>query len=103
MLTFDSCFFTSLLKPFQWPYPSIYSLPEELLMILESPLPFIAGIKNSKSEFSAGPRQVIVKGQSNRLVTYYLDENEIECFNFDSSELLVPQFGGLYSKFNKNF
>lgn len=40
-------FFTSILRPLCWPFPVIYSLPENCLQILNSPVPFIAGIQNS--------------------------------------------------------
>ena len=40
-------FFTSILRPLSWPFPVIYSLPENCLQILNSPVPFIAGIQHS--------------------------------------------------------
>ena len=35
--------FHSLLKPFKWPYPIIFNLPESLLSLLASPIPMIFG------------------------------------------------------------
>ena len=39
----DSMTFHSLLKPFKWPYPIIFNLPESLLPLLASPIPIIFG------------------------------------------------------------
>jgi hypothetical protein len=39
--------FTSLIKPFQWPFPIIYSLPESSKELLGSPIPIIVGICES--------------------------------------------------------
>lgn len=40
-------YFTCILRPLSWPFPVIYSLPENCLQILNSPVPFIAGIQHS--------------------------------------------------------
>lgn len=72
-------------------------------MILNSPQPFIAGVKTSYTDFQEEPKRIISKGQSNRLVTYYIDESEIEYCNFDTDEIFVPQFKGMLFKFKKNF
>lgn len=48
-------------------------------------------------------RTVIEKGQQNRMVIYYIEENEIECLNFEPSAISVPQFKGIFSKFQKSF
>lgn len=36
--------FISLIKPFKWPFPIIYSLPEDCLVMLGSPIPLLVGI-----------------------------------------------------------
>ena len=38
-------------SPFNWPYPIIFSLPESLFTLLESPIPIFAGINISKKYF----------------------------------------------------
>lgn len=35
--------FYSLLKPFKWPHPIIINLPENLIAILDSPIPILIG------------------------------------------------------------
>lgn len=37
-------FFSSMIQPLNWPYPVIYSMPENCLEILASPVPLIAGL-----------------------------------------------------------
>ena len=37
-------FFTSIISPLNWPFPVIYSLPENCLEILSSPVPLISGL-----------------------------------------------------------
>lgn len=37
-------YFSTLIRPLDWPFPVIYSLPENCLQILGSPLPVIAGL-----------------------------------------------------------
>ncbi len=36
--------FFSLLRPFTWPHPLIFNLPESLFTLLDSPVPFLFGI-----------------------------------------------------------
>ena len=39
----------SLIKPFEWAYPIIYNLPEDCLVMINSPVPVVIGlVMNSK-------------------------------------------------------
>jgi hypothetical protein len=42
--------FHSLLKPFKWPHPLIFNVPQNLLNILDSPFPVLVGI-NQDAQF----------------------------------------------------
>lgn len=44
MLSSAIQFFTGIIRPLCWPFPVIYSLPENCLQIICSPVPFISGI-----------------------------------------------------------
>lgn len=37
----------NLIFPFTWPHPIIYTLPESLIPLMESPLPIIVGLNSS--------------------------------------------------------
>ena len=37
--------FSCLIKPFQWPFPKIYNLPKDCLMMISSPIPVIIGLR----------------------------------------------------------
>jgi hypothetical protein len=37
------------------------------------------------------------------MIIYYIEENEVECLNFEASTISVPQFKGIFSKFQKSF
>lgn len=43
--------FTSLLRPFYYEFPKIFSLPLEKIKILNSPVPLICGLNLSKKEY----------------------------------------------------
>lgn len=36
--------FVNLIKPFSWPFPSIFSLPESCVQMLDSPIPVLIGL-----------------------------------------------------------
>ena len=40
--------FHSLLKPFKWPHPLIFTLTDELMNILDSPVPIWVGLNKEK-------------------------------------------------------
>lgn len=42
--------FHSLLKPFKWPHPMVFNLPEKFLHLLDSPFPTLVGL-NADREF----------------------------------------------------
>ena len=39
--------FMKCIYPFKWTYPLIYSIPEDILTVLESPVPLIGGISEN--------------------------------------------------------
>ncbi|KAL4509334.1 hypothetical protein ABPG72_018265 [Tetrahymena utriculariae] len=47
LLTKAIACFEALIMPFQWPYPIVYTLPENLMGLLGSPQPIILGINRS--------------------------------------------------------
>ena len=43
LLTATIVTFLTLIKPFEWPNPLIFNIPNEYMAIFESPVPFICG------------------------------------------------------------
>jgi len=60
-------YFSNIIKPLSWPFPVIYSLPDNCLEILASPVPLIAGILQSAEktineiipEYAAATREAV--------------------------------------------
>ena len=89
-------FFTSLIKPFRWPFPQIYSLPSKFLEMLESVVPFVCGVKISEQDFKTKIMPQLQSSQKNQVVFMYLDSHLVEPYQFDPSELPLPLLGGVW-------
>ena len=96
--------FLTFLKPFQWQFPRIYSLPEDCLLMLQSPIPIISGLNLSVHnvlndiipEFESTE---INSGSSN--VYVFLDQG-IFYYDFERfRNTALPNFNGLVDRFER--
>lgn len=96
-------FFTSIIKPFRWPFPLIYSLPSKCLEFLESPLLFCYGIKMAEVDFEERVLKKIKNNQKNQILFVYLDSQLIVPYEIKETDVWLPQFGGAWHKFLNEF
>ena len=87
--------FLTLFKPFKWPLPVIFNVPEDLLQILSSPIPVMAGININSKRFL---ETVYSKYQSPNWIYVFLDENFVFANKNLIKQLHLPQFNGFILK-----
>lgn len=104
--TISSCIntFLTLIKPFQWQFPRIYSLPEDCLLMLNSPIPIISGLnlscENVLSDIIPEFESTKNGGSSSNLYVF-LDQG-IYHYDFKNYEnMSLPDFNGLIEKLEK--
>ena len=92
--------FLNLLKPFKWTFPSIFNLPEDLLMMIGSPLPMLIGLNNS-SDYVINEIIPNCGDTSGNTIFVFLDFGVIY-FNPNLLEkLVIPEFDGFFDKIKK--
>lgn len=96
-------FFTSILKPFRWPFPLIYSLPSKCLEFLESPLLFCYGIKMDDSIFEEKVFKSMQHNQTNQILFVYLDSFKVIPYEFKESDIWLPQFNDAWHQYLNQF
>lgn len=86
--------FNSLLRPFKWSFPIIYSLPEECLLMLESPLPLQVGINMSSHKFlsKVAPAHLPKLTSDSAPVIVLLDQSLVIANSKHTSSLDLPFF-----------
>ena len=78
LLTCTLLVFHGLLKPFKFPHPLIFNVPEHILHILDSPFPILVGINKNK--------EYVVDNQlaeQHPNCSFILLDNNIEILNYD--------------------
>ena len=86
--------FNALLRPFKWSFPIIYSLPEECLLMLESPLPLQVGINMTAHRFlsSVAPVHLPKLNSDSSPIIVFLDESLVMANAHHTSTLDLPFF-----------
>ena len=87
--------FLTLIKPFKWPLPIIYNTPEELLQMLGSPIPLLAGINTSPKKFI---EEILPQYDSETWVYVFVDQGFVYTNDSLVRELCLPQFGNFVNK-----
>lgn len=93
--------FTCLLNPFNWPYPVIYSMPENCLDILGSPVPLIAGLLAPAKKVA----ETIVPeyaAMSRETVYVFLDERYILASKEVVSNTIMPRLNKTIKTLHEN-
>lgn len=98
------------LKPFTWPYPMIFNIPESLLEFLDSPVPILVGINQGK-EYIIGKKLDKLHQEC-----IFVNLDDVEIFNYNNLQeevnsqffhqmayKLKSPFDDLRDKQNKNF
>lgn len=95
--------FISLLKPFSWPYPAIYSLPESCLQLVNSSYPVIIGLKQSYKYIIKHilPDKNIQGG--NETIFVFLDHSYIFTSENVVSDVTIPNFNGFFKQMKTDF
>lgn len=84
--------FQALLRPFKWSFPVIYSLPEELLETLGSPLPLVIGLRLPAAEVLTKILGPFADNGENCIVVF-LDEGLVSFSEPTVSNIVVPEYG----------
>lgn len=98
--------FLALFRPFSWPFPVIYSLPEDCLLMLGSPIPIMVGlnlpsfhvVNDILPEFEA-----VSENNSNNNIYVFLDKG---LFYYDFKKydnLPLPQFDDFIETLEKTY
>lgn len=87
LLTSTLMTFVCLLKPFKWPHPMIFNIPESLLEFLDSPVPILIGINKGKEYI------LEKKLNESHKECIFINIDEVEIFNdFHLDEEVHSQF-----------
>ena len=91
--------FLKMLYPFYWVFPIIYSLPEEYISLLESPVPIIAGVNISSYNFYNEILKNLSNTSQRNCVFVFLDKDFIFMdFEF-MKEIISPEFNDIIKTF----
>jgi hypothetical protein len=71
--------------------------------MLESPLPFVCGVKIRETDFAQRILPSMLKNQTNALVVLNLDSQLVELHGFKVEDIKLPQFGGAWSFFMNEY
>ena len=71
--------------------------------MLESPMPFFAGLQMREGEFLEDVYPKMKNSQKNRLLLIFLDSNSVSPYEFDPQDLSLPHFDGVWSSFLKDY
>ena len=88
-----------MIKPLNWAFPAIYSLPENCLEMLASPLPIISGIKCSYeySKSNILPRYTTAPGSQDTIFVF-LDHDYVFAQKSTVQSTRLPKFDNFFSK-----
>lgn len=67
--------------------------------MLESPLPFVCGVKIREEDFAQKILPAMLKNQTNALLVLNLDSQLIELHGFKVEDIKLPQFSGAWGFF----
>lgn len=81
--------FLALMRPFRWPLPIIFNLPEDLLPMLGSPVPVLVGL-NRSSQYVIS--HVIPKTENDDIIYVFLDHGLVYSRPEKLNEILLPQY-----------
>lgn len=95
--------FLSLIKPLNWAFPTIYSLPENCLEMLSSPLPIICGIQCDYNYAVANLFTQYSNMDNSDLVFVFLDDNYILASKNLISETKMPSFNSSFQDLKLNY
>ena len=90
-------FFTSIIKPFRWPFPLIYSLPRKCIEMLESPVPFICGVKMNDDTFNQKVLPALRSNQKNQILFVYIDTHHTDLHEINSADIVLPQLSNSWT------
>ena len=93
--------FKSVLNPFQWIFPVVYSLPEEFDFIFDSPVPVLVGINLPTNDFLNFYVSKFIKKtiQESDLIFVFLDQGFTFARNRVIRSIKVPHAHGFLSHF----
>lgn len=89
------CTFLALMRPFRWPLPIIFNLPEDLLPMLGSPVPVLVGL-NRSSQYVIS--QIIPKTENSDIIYVFLDHGLIYYKPDIINNILLPQYDDFLTK-----
>jgi hypothetical protein len=96
--------FISLIKPFKWPFPIIYSLPEDCLVMLGSPIPLLVGINLPADTVISDilpEHESKSRADSSTNIYVFVDHN-LFFYDFETLDsLLIPQYDDFSEKLEK--
>lgn len=98
--------FLVLLRPFKWAFPVIYSLPEDCVVMLSTPMPLLAGLNTSvakvKNEIIPEIEERLNTGSSNNV--YVFLDHGLYYYDFEGMDsLLLPAYDDFLEKASKIF
>lgn len=84
---------TSMLKPFSWVHPLIFSLPKKNYSILEAPVPLICGVNISKKEFEEEIQKKFKLDLEETLLVFLDESKKKLIFSMEfRAKLILPVF-----------
>ena len=96
--------FLALIRPLKWPFPIIYSLPEDCLLMLGSPIPVIVGLNLPSFHVVNDilPEFQSVSENNNSNNVYVFLDNGLFYYDFENHDnIILPQFNDFIDRFQK--
>lgn len=94
--------FLSLIKPLNWAFPTIYSLPGNCIEMLSSPFPIICGI-NCDYNFAKNNLFSEYANNETDLIFVFIDDDYIVASNKIVKETQIPSFNLIFKELKINY
>lgn len=93
--------FLSLIKPLNWAFPTIYSLPSNCLEMLSSPLPIISGIN---CDYPYAKKHLFSNYSNNdHLIFVFIEDDYILASKNLIKDTKIPNFSQSFKKLKSNY
>ena len=76
-----------MMRPFKWPHPLIFSVPESLLPLLDSPVPFFFGLNKAKDFLT---KEKLPENYP-EIIFYCIDESAVFCDDKEMKKIISSQ------------
>lgn len=96
-------FFDASINPLRWPFALIYSLPAELMVHLESPMPFLAGVQMNEAAFLSDVYPNLTRNQKSCILFAFLDSGNLSPYEFNPQNIFLPHMGNIWADFIRDF